>query len=88
MPLLVLNWWKGQKQILFYNVTVSGLDDIHLVLEKSQQLELPPNLAEAIDRTSLQQVLGRVMQAQKYLYNQGSRINLYTTTRMDEYRTG
>jgi hypothetical protein len=66
MPLPVLNWWKGQKQILFYNVTVSGLNDILPILKKSQQLELPPNLVEAIDQTSLQQVLGRLMQIQKY----------------------
>ncbi|KIN07216.1 hypothetical protein OIDMADRAFT_139835 [Oidiodendron maius Zn] len=35
MPPPVLNWWKGQKQILFYNVRVSGLDNMLPVLENS-----------------------------------------------------
>jgi hypothetical protein len=72
MPLPVLNWWEGQKQILFYNVTVSSFDDILPILDKSQQLDLPPNLMEAIDQTSLQQVLSRVMRIQKYHLEQNN----------------
>jgi hypothetical protein len=45
---------------------VSGLDDILLILDKTQQLDLPPSLMEVIDRTSLQEVLGRLMLIQRY----------------------
>jgi hypothetical protein len=59
-------WWKGQKQILFYDSPLSGLEDIIMVLDRCLHVASILGLCESIDKSSLRQVLLGIMVLQKH----------------------
>jgi hypothetical protein len=62
-PTPVLDWWRGQKQILFSRVTVTDMGDILSVLRECEK-QIPGH-ASICDSLSLQLVLRRIMEIQK-----------------------
>jgi hypothetical protein len=62
-PTPVLDWWRGQKQILFSKVTVTDMGDILSVLHECEK-QIPGH-ASICDSLSLQLVLRRIMEIQK-----------------------
>jgi hypothetical protein len=63
-PQHVLAWWRGQKQILFYETKVSSLEDVLTVLDACAILM--PELVQDVDRSSLRHVLLNLMELQKH----------------------
>jgi hypothetical protein len=72
-PPPVQAWWKGQKRVLFYSATVSSLWDVLSVLHRCEtyhkEWQKPKSKnqkhSEQIDKTSLPQVVRRLMEIQK-----------------------
>jgi hypothetical protein len=62
-PTPVLDWWRGQKQILFSKVTVTDMGDILPVLHECENQI--PGQASICDSSSLGLVLTRFMEIQK-----------------------
>jgi hypothetical protein len=67
-PTPVLDWWRGQKQILFSKITVTDMGDILPVLHECEKQI--PGQASICDSLSLQLVLRRIMKMQKTILEQ------------------
>jgi len=80
-PEPVYEWWKGQKQILFYETEVSGLKSIALVMEKCQLYRkvwqsFKPRHPIRVDPSSLRQVLGELMAIQTEFFERHGALNV------------
>jgi len=67
-PTPVLDWWRGQKQILFSKTTVTNMGDILSVLHKCEKQI--PGQASICDSLLLHLVLRQIMEIQKTILKQ------------------
>jgi hypothetical protein len=62
-PIEVADWWKGQKQVLSSEITVTGIQDILSVLQNcKKQISQPATIDDGV---SLQYILKQIMKIQQ-----------------------